>query len=416
MFQTLEIVWNSIKMAFQEFRSNKLRTLLSLTGVAIGIFCIISVLSTVGSLESAIKTEIKSLGSNAVYIDKWDFTGGADYPWWKLMKRPEPTFAEANIIRENVPSAKVVCFLTNTSGNVEYNNISVNNISYYSSSPELNEVKKFEIVAGRNFQESDYDKGSSGIVIGYEAAANLFGNPENAIGKTVRLKNNKRGTIIGVIERQGKSLMETWNLDNCILMTRNFSRQIQQEKYSNPQIIVLGKDEIPKAQLMDELKGVMRAVRKLKPTEEDNFSLNDIDEFQNLTSNIFSSINLGGWIIAALSLLVGMFGVANIMFVTVKERTSQIGLKKAIGAKGSTIMMEFLIESAFLCILGGLIGLSLVFILTQIISQALPFSIFISPKVLLIAIVTCVTVGVIAGIIPASQAAKMNPVVAIRSK
>jgi len=416
MRQILEIIWNSIKMAFQEFRSNKLRTLLSLTGVAIGIFCIIGVLSTVGSLEHAIKTDINALGNNSVYIDKWDYSGSSEYPWWKLMKRPEPTYNEANIIRENVPSAKTVNFLTFISERVEVGNIAVTNVNYYGANPEFTEVKNVEISAGRYFQDADFQRGSTGVVIGHEVARKLFGNPESAIGKTIRLKNNKKGTVIGLIAKQGSGIMETWDLDNSIILTRNFLRQINPERYSNPQIIVLGHETVPKALLMDELTGVMRAIRKLSPREEDDFTLNDIDEFQNMTSNIFSSINLGGWIIAALSLLVGMFGVANIMFVTVRERTSQIGLKKAIGAKGSIIMMEFLIESAFLCILGGLIGLTLVFGLTLAISQAVSFPIFISMDILLIAIITCITVGIIAGIIPASMAAKMDPVVAIRSK
>jgi putative ABC transport system permease protein len=160
----------------------------------------------------------------------------------------------------------------------------------------------------------------------------------------------------------------------------------------------------------------MRSIRKLKPTQEDNFSLNDVDAFSSFASGIFGNINKGGWAIAALSLVVGMFGVANIMFVTVRERTSQIGLKKAIGAKRSTILTEFLLESAFLCIMGGMIGLLLVFILTQIATAAIGFPIFISINIMLLAVGICILVGVLAGIIPASIAARMDPVVAIRSK
>ena len=169
------------------------------------------------------------------------------------------------------------------------------------------------------------------------------------------------------------------------------------------------------AQLRDELTGAMRSIRKLKPTQDDNFALNDIDAFSSFFSDIFGGINKGGWAIAALSLVVGMFGVANIMFVTVRERTSQIGLKKALGAKRSTILTEFLLESAFLCILGGMIGLLLVFILTLVFTSLLGFTLFISADIMALAIGICILVGVIAGIIPASIAARMDPVVAIRS-
>jgi len=165
-----------------------------------------------------------------------------------------------------------------------------------------------------------------------------------------------------------------------------------------------------------DLSGAMRGIRKLSPTQEDNFSLNDINDLTESVSRAFASLNIGGWAIAALSLIVGMFGVANIMFVTVRERTGQIGLKKAIGAKNRVILTEFLLESAFLCVIGGMIGLLLVFILTQILSRALSFPVYISTNNMVMAVGICVFVGVLAGFIPARQASRMDPVVAIRSK
>ena len=188
------------------------------------------------------------------------------------------------------------------------------------------------------------------------------------------------------------------------------------EKWANPKIIVQGREDVPMEMLRDELAGAMRSLRKLKPTQEDNFSLNDIDSFSKFASDIFANISLGGWVIAIFSLVVGMFGVANIMFVTVRERTSQIGLKKAIGAKRFTILTEFLLESAFLCIMGGLLGLIIVFIVTLSLSAAAGFSIFISADILVLAVSICIVVGILAGIIPATIAARMDPVVAIRSK
>ncbi len=411
-----EITWSSLKMALQEFRSNKLRTFLSLFGVTIGIFCIISVLSTVNSLEQAIQKDIKSLGNNTVYIDKWDYSGGPDYPWWKYIKRPEPKFEEMELLRKKVPSAAHVAYEIEIVDNVEYYDNLVSGIVIYGVTEDFVKIQNVDIVLGRELQDADYDNASNAALIGYEVAETLFGNAQKAIGQEIRVKGGKTIVIAGLIKKQGKSIIGGWEFDKSIIVTRGFFRNINPEQYSNPKILVQAKEGVSMAALRDELQGAMRSLRKLKPTQDDNFSLNDVDAFSQFASDIFGGVNKGGWAIAILSLIVGMFGVANIMFVTVRERTSQIGLKKAIGAKRSTILTEFLMESAFLCILGGLIGLLLVFILTQIATAAAGFPIYISLNIMLMAIGICVLVGVIAGIIPASIAAKMDPVEAIRSK
>jgi len=403
-------------MALQEFRSNKLRTFLSLFGVTIGIFCIISVLSTVNSLEQAVQNDIKSLGTNTIYIDKWEYSGGNEYPWWKYVKRPEPRQEEMKALKLKVPSAAHIAFMIETNNSIEIGDNIINNVVYYGVTEDFFAIQKVDVILGRSLQQSDFDYSNNSILIGHEVARTLFGSPENAIGKPIKVKEGKTANVIGLIKKQGKSILQPWEFDNCILMTTGFLRQMIPEKWASPKIIVKGRDDTPMEMLKDELAGAMRSLRKLKPTEADNFSLNDIDTFSKLASDIFSGVNKGGWAIAALSLVVGMFGVANIMFVTVRERTSQIGLKKAIGAKRSTILMEFLLEAAFLCILGGLIGLLLVFILTQIFSALLGFTVFISLDIMLLAIGICIIVGILAGIIPASIAAKMDPVVAIRSK
>jgi putative ABC transport system permease protein len=180
--------------------------------------------------------------------------------------------------------------------------------------------------------------------------------------------------------------------------------------------MIQGGEGVSSVALKDDLKGVMRSVHKLSPKMEDNFSLNDVNEFSDAVSSLFAPLNIGGAVIALLSLIVGMFGVANIMFVTVRERTGQIGLKKAVGAKNRVILTEFLLESAFLCIIGGVIGLTLVFILAKILSGPVGFPVFISTSNMILAIVICIVTGIIAGIIPALQASRMDPVVAIRSK
>ena len=206
-----------------------------------------------------------------------------------------------------------------------------------------------------------------------------------------------------------------WDFDQSVIIPYKYARNIMNELRADPIIMVQGQDNLSSKALKDDLIGTMRAIHKLSPTKEDDFSLNDINDLTESISVAFVSLNIGGWAIAALSLIVGMFGVANIMFVSVRERTSQIGLKKAIGAKSHVILTEFLLESAFLCIIGGLIGLSLVFILTMILSGVLDFPVYISTNNMVLAIVICIIVGILAGFIPARQAARMDPVVAIRS-
>jgi putative ABC transport system permease protein len=417
MRRTIEIIASSFKMAMQELWKNKLRTFLSLFGITIGIFCIIGVLATVNSLEHNIQTEIKSLGTNTIYIDKWDYSagGGPDYPWWKFVKRPEPKYDEIKQIKERTPSAKYVAFNINANDNVEYRENSLSGVNIYGNSEEFQNIQPVDIAYGRYITESEFDHGSSVIIIGNEVAEKLFVAPEVAIGKTLQVRG-KKVQVIGVIKKQGKTMIGGWQFDQSVIMPYKFARNIMWARNSSPVILVQGKDNLRSVALKDDLKGAMRAIHKLNPREEDDFALNDINDFSEAVSNIFVPLNIGGWIIAGISLIVGMFGVANIMFVTVRERTNQIGLKKAIGAKKRVILSEFLLESAFLCIIGGLMGLFLVFILTKILSGVFHFPVFISTANLVMAFSISFTVGVLSGIIPASQAARMDPVVAIRSK
>jgi putative ABC transport system permease protein len=417
MRRTIEIIGSSFKMAMQELWKNKLRTFLSLFGITIGIFCIIGVLAVVNSLEHNIQTELKSLGTNTIYIDKWDYTagGGPDYPWWRFVKRPEPKYDEIKQIKERTSSAKYVAFNINASDNVEYQDNTLSNVNLYGNSEEFQDIQPVDISYGRYITASEFDHGSPVMVIGNEVAEKLFVSPEIALGKLMQVRGKKL-QVVGVIKKQGQTMVGGWRFDQSAIMPYKFARNIMFARNSSPLILVQGKDNLRSVALKDDLKGAMRAIHKLSPRQDDDFSLNDINDFSEAVSNIFKPLNIGGWIIAGISLLVGMFGVANIMFVTVRERTNQIGLKKAVGAKSRIILTEFLLESAFLCLVGGMMGLALVFILTQILSGALHFPVFISTSNLVTAISICIVVGVIAGIIPASQAARMDPVAAIRGK
>lgn len=413
--RTTEIVGNSLKMALQELWKNKLRTFLSLFGVTIGIFCIIGVLATVNSLEHNIQSEIKTLGSNTIYIDKWEWNGGAGAPWWKLQKRPFPRYEEVKQIKDRAANAKYVGFKISTNDKVGYNDNDLSGVNYYGVNEEFNQIQNVEVQFGRYISEAEFANGSNALILGFTVAEKLFGSTELAIGKLLDARGKKL-LIAGVMRKQGKSMIGGWNFDESIIMSYRLARTMMDERRAQPVILVQGKTNMSSIAVKDELMGAMRSIHKLSPTQENDFSLNDINDFSTAVSKAFSGLNIGGAIIGGISLIVGLFGVANIMFVSVRERTSQIGLKKAIGAKKRIILTEFLLEAAFLCIVGGLIGLLLVFLLTQILTNVLHFPIFISVTNMVWTFIICVMVGIIAGIIPASQAAGLDPVVAIRSK
>ena len=418
MRRTFQIISTSFRLMWEEMRNNKLRTFLSLLGIIIGIFCIVGVLATVRSMQTSANQSLDQLGSNTVYVQKWEWGGGSDYPWWKFWQRPQPSIDEMEFIKRKIQSAEYVAFAFPSQQTVEYDNNALDNVQINGITIEFNEINTFNMAYGRYLTQSEFDAGSSNCVVGYTVAENLFRNPENALGKEIKIKGYKH-TVVGVIAKQGKGFLGSgWNFDESLLVPYlQTARFIDQKNIFQDKIIMAkGKENIPVEDMKVEMKGLMRAARRLSPKEDDTFALNDISSSSQLINNISNGLSQGGIAITVLSFVVGIFGVANIMFVTVKERTSMIGLKKAIGAKRRTILLEILLESAFLCIMGGLIGLALVFLLTLLLSGALGFKVFISIPLFLFAIGLCVFFGILAGIIPAIKASKLDPVVAIRSK
>jgi putative ABC transport system permease protein len=414
MFKTLQILINSLKLTLKELKVNKLRTGLSLTGIAFGIFCIIGVLAVVNSLERNIQNEVKSLGNNTIYIDKWEYGGGPDKPFWKYRSRPAMKYEEMDLIKQRSELASDISFLMRAGGTISYKDDAIQNASVYGIVESQMNIQPITFEEGRYLSSSEFNSGSPVGLIGFDNAEKLYGKAERAIGKHFEIKG-KRITIIGVIKKEGKNFIG-WDYDNCVMLPYKFCKQIINEDESNPVLIATGKKEISTSALSDEIKGIMRQIRRLSPLQEDNFSLNSVEAFSQAITGLFGTVNIVGGLIGVISLIVGMFGIANIMFVTVKERTSMIGLKKAIGAKSRNILFEFLLEAAILCLMGGAIGLLLVYILTLILSGPLDFPVYISIPLLIGTVLICLVVGILAGIFPASRAAKMDPVVAIRSK
>jgi putative ABC transport system permease protein len=419
----LELFLQNSAMAVKELSSNKLRTFLSLLGVTIGVFCIISVLTVFDSLEKNIQTNMQSLGSNVLYIGKypWIPEEEGEYPMWKYKARPVCNKAELKAIEQNVTSAAyaTICY-TDEAESVKFQNNEVKGVGIFAVSYDFNKLQPIDIEDGRYFSLSEMQgTQSNGILIGAGIANELFGKNINPVGKSIHLLDRKYN-IIGVLKKQGKTITG-FDFDNGAILSYNYYsayRNIDKNignGFTDPLLMIKSKEGYNLVEMKYEIKSVLRAMRKLRPSEKDNFSFNQLSTIQGSIDAIFVNFNIFGWIIGLFSLLVGSFGIANIMFVSVKERTNIIGVKKAIGAQSSAILSEFLIESTILCLLGGLIGILFVMILSKFLSGPMGFPVTMSFNNFLLGITISVAVGLVAGYIPAKRAAHLNPVVAIRS-
>ncbi|NIG54637.1 ABC transporter permease [Chitinophaga sp. Cy-1792] len=416
MIATLKILWNSLKMALLELRVNKLRTFLSLLGITIGIFCIISVFTLTSSLERNVRADLADLGEDVIYVQKWPWGGNGEYPWWKYMNRPVPEYKELKLLQDKVHGASFVSFNFDVgSKRVEFGDDYMDGATMMAVSNDYNQIQALNIIDGRYFANAESNSGTNVAILGYTLWNGLFGSAAATLGKTVKIMG-RDVKVIGVLKRKGESMIGGPSFDNAIIVPYKFGRTLVDERRNgDPYILVKAKSGISLDQLKDEIRGVMRASHRLKPTVEDDFAMNEISSANESLNSMFTMINACGLLIAGFALLVGGFGIANIMFVTVKERTGIIGLKKAIGARRSTIMMEFLIESIVLCLIGGLLGLLLVFLIAVLISAASTFHLYMSMGNIIFGLSVSIGVGVIAGFIPAYFASKLDPVVAIRS-
>lgn len=410
----LTLFSESILFALHALRVNRLRTVLSLLGVTIGIFAIITVFTAVDSMEKKVRASMTSLGENVVYVEKWPWTFGPDYPWWKYMNRPLPDMRELDDVRRRTTLAEVVVFQADMRKTVSAGTSFVENCTVTAASHAFDRINTFELASGRYFSETESETGRNVTVIGSSVAKALFGDAD-PVGKTIKVFG-RNVEVIGVTVQQGESMFGT-SLDAKILLPMEYAAtvvDITAEEYS-PHLLVKAKPGVKTEDLIDELAGVMRALRRLKPTADDNFALNEVSLLAGPTQAVFDIIGTVGWIIGAFSILVGGFGIANIMFVSVRERTNQIGIQKSLGARNSFILMQFMVESVVLCLIGGIIGLLMVWGLTSLASRAIDFEFSLSSANIILGISISVLIGVISGFIPAYSASQLDPVEAIRS-
>ncbi|MDP2384945.1 MAG: ABC transporter permease [Bacteroidota bacterium] len=411
----LSIFKESFFFAWAALRANRLRTFLSLLGITIGIFSIITVFTIVDSLEHNLRSGIQELGNNVVFVQKWPWDFGDDYPWWKYMNRPVPNVKEFDELKEKVQSAEAMAFHVAGRKTVKYGSNSAENVTITGASYEYNQITSFEITEGRYFTELESENGRNLAIIGSTIAEALFKNGESPVGKQIKMFGSNM-TVLGVFKKQGESLLGN-SMDAQVLVPVNFVRNLVDIRSENadPYIAVKAKAGITNDQLKDELKGLMRGIRQLSPDANDDFALNEIKVISQGFDGMFAIVGLAGWIIGGFSILVGGFGIANIMFVSVKERTSLIGIQKSLGAKNYFILMQFLFESVFLSLIGGLIGLSIVYILTSIAGNTFGMEIFLSRSNVILGITISFLIGIVSGFVPAYGASQLDPVEAIRS-
>jgi|TARA_B100001540_G_scaffold278291_1_gene266346 putative ABC transport system permease protein len=414
----LRLLKESFVFSFNALIANPVRTVLSLLGVTIGIFTIIAVLSTVDSLEKSIKDNLSFLGTDNLRVEKWpwDFNNPS-YEWWKFFRRPEPTYREYEFLKDNLVNAEAVEILTSREGvNVKYSNNSsrIDNLNGVVFENQF--FGDWEFIAGRFFTENETLTGSNAAIIGYKIMEDLFKTPDFAIGKQLKIKG-KSYTIIGVTKEQGESFGAGDSFDRQMFIPFNSFKKIFKvgRKGSNAVLRVKGNgDEDPGlVNLEYELRGLIRAKRGIKPIEDDSFAINRPEYLASFVSTIFGTISIAGWVIGSFSILVGGFGIANIMFVSVKERVPIIGLQKSLGAKKYFILMQFLFESSFLSIFGGLFGIFFVFLLT--LPDLGTFDLIISLENVILGVTISSVIGILAGLLPALFASNLDPVEAIRS-
>lgn len=411
------LILESFSFAFGSLRGNKLRTFLSLLGITIGIFAIISVFTVIDSLENYIRSSLNSLGSNMVYIQKWPWAppeGETEYPWWKYMNRPVPNMDETDEIIRRARNVEDAVYLFGFNRTVQFEDSKAENTEILATSHDLLGMWSLEIARGRYFTEAESNSGAPLAIIGSEIATKLFGSID-PVGKMIKVQG-RRIQIIGVYAKKGTDMFGT-SMDKRIHIPVVYAMSLVdvRDRDQGQTINVQAKPNADRDEFIAELTGIMRSLHRLKPLEENDFAINEVSLISTRFDAFFKVFNLAGWVIGGFSILVGGFGIANIMFVSVKERTKIIGIQKAIGAKKYFILLQFIFEAIVLSMVGGIIGLILIFIGTLIFSYVSSMTIALTMSNIILGLTISGVIGILAGFIPALSASRLDPVNAMNS-
>ncbi len=396
-----------MRIAFTAIRANIMRSVLTMLGIIIGIVSVTLMGTAIEGLNRAFNKSIAAIGADVLYIQKWPWGGGHD--WWKIRNRKDIRIVHAKAIEKQSQTVRAMTPIAGTRRNVKYGQKVVESIIIIGTNADFTETVGSNIAFGRYFTNIEAEGGRPVCVIGSEVAANLFPN-ETPLNKTIKA-GGYAYKVVGVFEKQG-SLLGMESLDNRIYVPINrFFDQFMSFR-GGIQIWTRAKSLSEIDETKEEVRGILRKARNLKPKEEDDFAINQQEILVQTFNQIGGVIAAVGLFITGLSLFVGGIGIMNIMFVSVTERTKEIGIRKAIGAPRRTILMQFLIESAALCLIGGLIGIAIAFPLSLIIDTVLPTAMPLS--VVGIALLVSIFVGIVSGFLPAYRASRMDPVDALR--
>jgi putative ABC transport system permease protein len=400
--------------AISSIMVNKFRTFLSLFGITIGIVSIISVFTVLDWMEKSVHDTIASMGDNVVYVQKWPWTfNDPNLAWWDMIKWPPIAMDDYNAIRNKSTKSESACLTVYQNEPVKYKKNVAPEETVAATTPEFKDIRTFEIDKGRYFSQFEAASGKNVAIIGSEVAKNLFAEAD-PVGKEITIAGFKT-TVIGVIKKEGKGGIADSGMDEITIIPVNFGKTFInfRNRFVESQLMIKAKPGVNISELSDETTMILRASRRLQPEAVSTFSVNQASMITQGFNSVFAGINLAGWFISGLAIIVGGFGIANIMFVSVRERTNQIGIQKALGAKRSFILMQFLTESVLLSIIGGVVGLILVFIGTLFINYLYDLNMYLTTGNIIMAIVISGVIGIIAGYAPAYSAAKMDPVEAI---
>ena len=401
-------IWESLWIALRAIRVNKLRAVLTTLGIIIGITAVTSMVTVINGIDREFENALSDLGADVLYVERWPWAGGPGFEWWEYINRPRITADLVEVIESRSRYAAAVTAVVSTQRTATYGRRNVAGVQIEGSTPEYPRVRTVKLASGRFFNEFDERMARPVVVIGARVAMELF-PVEVPLGKSIRL-GGRRVQVIGVLEPSGSG-QDAGSEDARIRMPYStFSNFFGTNwRDASVQVRVLSSDLVPAAE--DELTGILRAARGLDATEENDFEINQLKTLREQLAPVKLAIYGIGIFLTALSLIVGGIGVMNIMFVSVTERTKEIGIRKAMGARRRTILIQFLIEAVIICLIGGAIAIVLAIWISKMIQTFMPS--YLPPGTIVMAFSICVLIGIVFGLAPAWRAARSEPIEAL---